>query len=146
MSMSEIVPLLELSIAPVIVISGVGLVLLSMTNRYGRVIDRSRILADALRTAADADRPRFLEQQKIMLRRARMLRLAITLETLSLLLAAVLIITLFVSALFGFETVVLIAVLFVVCMSALIAGLLVFIVDVNISLSALRLETGAEKH
>ncbi|MDH3637719.1 MAG: DUF2721 domain-containing protein [Gammaproteobacteria bacterium] len=139
MSISEIVPLLELSIAPVIVISGVGLVLLSMTNRYGRVIDRSRILADSVRMASGADVERLLEQQKIML------RLAIALESLSLLLATVLIITLFVSALFDFETVILIIALFVACMGALIAGLLVFIVDVNVSLSALRLETRAGK-
>ena len=49
MLLEQIVPALQLSIGPVIVISGAGLVLLSMTNRYARVIDRARSLAEALR-------------------------------------------------------------------------------------------------
>ena len=52
MHLDDIVPFLQLSIGPVIVISGVGLLLLSMTNRYGRVIDRTRFVADAVRQSA----------------------------------------------------------------------------------------------
>jgi hypothetical protein len=40
----DVVPLLQASVSPVTVISGVGLLILSMTNRYGRVIDRVRTL------------------------------------------------------------------------------------------------------
>jgi hypothetical protein len=43
-SLQSLVPLLQASISPVTVISGVGMLLLSMTNRYGRVIDRVRHL------------------------------------------------------------------------------------------------------
>jgi hypothetical protein len=39
----SVVQILTASIAPVIVISGVGLLLLSITKRYGRVIDRARL-------------------------------------------------------------------------------------------------------
>jgi len=41
MSTISVVQVLTASIAPVIVISGVGLLLLSISNRYGRAIDRS---------------------------------------------------------------------------------------------------------
>ena len=51
---SEVVPVLQISIGPVILISGVGLLLLSLTNRYGRVIDRSRFLGDGLRKSGDS--------------------------------------------------------------------------------------------
>ena len=40
-SLSELVPILQIAIGPAILISGVGLLLLSMTNRLGRVIDRA---------------------------------------------------------------------------------------------------------
>ncbi len=33
----DVLPLLQLAVGPVILISGVGLLLLSITNRYGRV-------------------------------------------------------------------------------------------------------------
>ena len=38
----DIVPVLQIAIGPVILISGVGLLLLTMTNRLGRAIDRAR--------------------------------------------------------------------------------------------------------
>ena len=47
--LQEIIPVLQVAIGPVILISGVGLLLLTMTNRLGRAIDRSRSLAGELR-------------------------------------------------------------------------------------------------
>jgi hypothetical protein len=49
MLLHVLVPLLQFAIGPVIVISGVALILLNMTNRYGRIIDRSRALAELIR-------------------------------------------------------------------------------------------------
>ena len=49
----SVVQILTASIAPVIVISGVGLLLLSITNRCGRVIDRARL---PVRDLAESDR------------------------------------------------------------------------------------------
>ena len=36
-SLDELVPILQLAIGPVILISGVGMLLLTFTNRFGRV-------------------------------------------------------------------------------------------------------------
>ena len=140
MSFDQIIPVLQLSIGPVILISGVGLVLLSMTNRYGRVIDRSRILAESLRQEMQGRGPQLREQLGIMARRARLLRMAILFTTTSLLLAAVLIISLFIVALSGLPATVLVIILFVLCMLSLIGGLVVFLVDIEASLAALHLE------
>jgi hypothetical protein len=41
-SLEQIIPELQDAIGPVILISGVGLLLLTMTNRLGRAIDRAR--------------------------------------------------------------------------------------------------------
>jgi hypothetical protein len=49
MSLTDLITTLQLSIGPVILISGVGLILLSMTNRLARVIDRSRLLSQDIR-------------------------------------------------------------------------------------------------
>ena len=43
-TLHEIVPVLQVATGPVILISGIGLLLLTMTNRLGRTIDRARIL------------------------------------------------------------------------------------------------------
>jgi len=57
-SVEELIPVLQTAIGPVILISGIGLLLLTMTNRLGRVIDRARGLSAELLTADDAARAR----------------------------------------------------------------------------------------
>ena len=72
----SVVQILTASIAPVIVISGVGLLLLSITNRYCRVIDRARLLVrDLAESDPESARRRHLNDQlRFTNRRARMLR------------------------------------------------------------------------
>ncbi|MBL8732337.1 MAG: DUF2721 domain-containing protein [Planctomycetes bacterium] len=53
LSLSDLLPVLQTAIGPVILISGIGLLLLNMTNRYGRIIDRSRDLLRRLGPEAD---------------------------------------------------------------------------------------------
>ena len=75
---AQLIRILSASIAPVIVISGVGLLLLTMANRYSHVIDRARELIKGLESAGDDARRRVLAGQvQIGYRRARILRLAI---------------------------------------------------------------------
>lgn len=140
MTFREIIPDLQMAIGPVILISGVGLLLLTMTNRLGRAIDRARQLArDAQDCPTDA-RPRLTGQLNIIYRRARVLRLTITLAVVSVLLAAVLVIALFLGALFKQDHGVAVCVLFIVCLSALILSLVAFLYDIHLSLLALRME------
>jgi hypothetical protein len=133
-----------MAIGPVILISGVGLLLLSMTNRLGRVIDRARGLAAELRKVQAVERPRLSSQLQILVRRAELLRTSIVLASLSVLVAGVLIIALFLAALLNLELVVLLVALFVACIALLIGSLVAFIADLNVSLAALKLDVSAE--
>ncbi len=137
---SELIPVLQVAIGPVILISGVGLLLLTLTNRYGRTIDRSRELGRELRECPGADRERLEGQVEILYRRARLIRLSILLAGVSVLLASVLIIVLFLTALWQLEVGLLISLLFIACMAALCGSLVAFIRDMNLSLGALKLE------
>ena len=136
----ELIPVLQVAIGPVILISGVGLLLLTLTNRYGRTIDRARQLMRELRELAGADRERLEGQIAILYRRARLIRLSILLAGVSVLLASVLIIALFLTALWKLEVGLLISLLFIACMVALSGSLVTFIRDLNLSLMALKME------
>jgi hypothetical protein len=140
MSLADLIPTLQLAIGPVILISGVGLILLSMTNRCGRVIDRSRLLLQELRGAPDADRERILAELRILASRAKIVRTGIALAVLSVLLAALLIISLFLGALLRLGIAAVIVTLFILCMLSLVFSLFLFISDINLSLRALWLE------
>ena len=144
MSIDELIPILQIAIGPVILISGVGLLLLSMTNRFGRVIDRSRQLSLELRSVKDAERHAVLSQIEVLSTRALLVKQAITLATVSVLFAAVLVITLFVSAVLRWEAGILIVLLFICCMACLIGALVAFQRDINLSLAALKLELAAK--
>lgn len=143
-SVTELLPVLQTAIGPAILISGVGLLLLTMTNRLGRAIDRARSLVNQLASAPEAHRTRLTGQLHIIWRRARLIRLAIILTSMSALAAAILIIAIFFTALWHIETALLIGILFIICMACLIGALVIFIHDLNQSLSALKVElTGA---
>lgn len=141
----ELIPVLQVAIGPVILISGVGLLLLTLTNRFGRAVDRSRQLAREMRDLADSDRQRLAGQVDILYRRARLIRLAIALAAVSVLLAAVLIIALFLTALLQLEVGLLISLVFIGCMVSLIICLGAFIREINLSLAALKLELGYDR-
>lgn len=139
-SLHQLIPILQLSIGPVILISGIGLLLLSMTNRFGRTIDRARALQSARRTANEETIGRIEAQIEVIVRRARLLRLAILWASVSVLLAAILIIVLFISALMSVDVAWALALIFSGCLAAVIGSLIFFILDLNASLHALRLE------
>src|SRR5215468_4417287 len=102
-TLTELIPVLQVAVAPVILISGIGLLLLSLTNRFGRAVDRARQLMRELREAPEAERRQLNAQVEIIYRRARLIRQAVTLGTVSVLLAAVLIISVFLAALLKVE-------------------------------------------
>lgn len=139
MKLTDIIPVLQIAIGPVILISGVGLLLLTMTNRLGRTIDRARQLAREV-NSPDANRTHVAEQVTTIYRRARVLRLTITLAAVSVLLAAVLIIVLFLAALLNQDYGLPVSCIFIACLASLIGSLIAFIYDIHLSLAALRLE------
>lgn len=139
-SINELIPVLQTAIGPVILISGVGLLLLSMTNRFSRIIDRARNLLAISENQSGPVQQKTLAQIDILWSQAKLIRLSILFAAISLLCAALLIIILFITALFGIEDAWLLTLIFVVCMGSLIASLIVFITDINRSLSAFKVE------
>lgn len=140
-TLQQLVPILQLSISPVILISGVGLLLLTLTNRFGRLVDRSRALNQDIAGGRAPERVGPMRTQiDILLQRANLLRLSITLGAITVLLVGVLMLALFISALFGFELGGLIVAVFCVALVALIGSMLAFIRDMNMAMFAVRLE------
>ncbi|HEY5910408.1 MAG TPA: DUF2721 domain-containing protein [Verrucomicrobiae bacterium] len=138
----ELIPVLQMAIGPVILISGVGLLLLTLSNRFGRAVDRSRLLAREMREVGEEEKKRLAGQVEVLYRRARIIKLSIITAATSVLLAAVLIIVLFLTALMKLEAALLITLLFVACLGALIISLSAFIRDIQLSLRALKVELG----
>ena len=123
---------LQLAVSPVIHISAYGLLLLSMTNRLGRAIDRARQLV--LEGSAKE------EQIAIIARRALWIRRAIVFVSLALIAAALLVLVLFGSVHLPVNVGPAVSVLFIGSLVCLVVGLIYFLVDIFASLQAMEAE------
>ncbi len=114
--------------------------MITLTNRMGRIVDRTRSLAGQAQQAADGTRAHIAEQLAIMWRRAKLVRLAVTLAGLSMLFSCLLVMVIFVDAFFdrhfGIEAVA----IFGVSVASLILSLVAFLRDIWMSLWALKIE------
>lgn len=140
-TLTDLVPILQLAIGPVILISGVGMLLLTFTNRFGRVVDRTRALVRELAAGPGATDAGLLRAQaEILTRRASILRLSITLAAVAALLAGVLILLLFLGVLLELRVGGAVVLVFAAAVAALIGSILAFIRDLNLALAALRID------
>lgn len=137
-----LLPSIQLAITPVILITGIGSLLLTMTNRMGRVVDRTRILAGQARGAHGnaVERAHIEAQLRIMYRRAGLVRRAVSFAALSMVCSGLLVVAIFADVLTGSGLAVFILGLFALSIACLLAGLVFFLRDIHLSLSALGLE------
>ena len=140
MLLTDLIGTLELSISPVILISGIGLIILSLTNRFGRIVDRTRQLSVEHRSSSSTDQERILLELKILTLRAKVIRSSNFLAVLSVLLVSFIIIGLFGSALYHFTMTYILIILFISSIISLILSLFLFIYDLELSLKALWIE------
>ncbi len=123
-----------------ILISGLGLLFLTMTNRLGRVIDRSRSLLDDLESYPESYIIKINQEVAILWKRARYIRTSILLACMTCIGASWLIIMLFLSALVNLDLPMLLSGIFIFSMLCLSFSLLFFFIDVNMTLSAFKIE------
>ena len=145
MELNNLISMFQAAISPVALISGVGLLILSMTNRLARVVDRLRQFSAARHSPEHHDSHHCESQITIFIRRAELLRRAILYATVSVFLAALLVIDLFLSTYLELHTLLLSVSLFVLCSISLVTSLIYFIQDINLSLAALYEELNAKK-
>lgn len=142
MTLAEIANALQLSVGPTIVISACGLLMLSMTNRLGRAIDRSRVLARERSTGSEEFRANVDQQLEIILFRCRLMRQAILGASACIFFTVILILLLFVFEATKFEAAWIIAAVFAASMGSLLLAVVYFMRDIFKSLEAMEAEVG----
>src|SRR5207253_1825331 len=94
---------IQLAVAPVFLLSGIGAVLAVLTNRLSRIIDRGRTLEAQLATSPPDRAAKFQVELATLSRRAQLIGRAITLCTVTALLVCTVIATLFLGAFARFD-------------------------------------------
>jgi hypothetical protein len=135
----SIAHVIQLSVAPVFLLTAVAGMLGVLTNRLARIVDRSRkIEADV--AGQESWRQELLHQWlKDFARRARLISHAISLCIGCALLVGSVVVVLFVSSLFGFNLGALVATMFIAAMISLIGSFLMFLREIYLATQQLRI-------
>ena len=138
-STASISHLIQLSVAPVFLLSGVGALLNVLTNRLARIVDRARQREAEFPDAPPSRVPLIREALALLALRARLMSWAISLCTGCALLVCVVIVVLFLDTFFEANLAPAIAIGFVLAMLSLIAALSCFLHEVFVATKALRI-------
>lgn len=137
---TQFVDFLQSCITPVALISGVGLLLLTFTNRLARTIDRTRHLISELATGEVKNRSVKKEEIKILYKRSRVLRFSIGSMVVSVIASSLIIPLLFFMFLLETDLRIIGYSLFVLSIISILFSCIYFFRDILLSLKALNLE------
>ena len=145
-AVSAIAHQIELAVAPVFLLAGIGALLNVMAQRLARVVERSRTLEREFASLDEETRRLAAAELNVLDKRMTLVNLAITACTAAALLVCVLVGTLFVADLSDFADGRPIAWLFVLTMALLIVGLSLFLLEIRLAMSALRIRRARMPH
>jgi uncharacterized membrane protein YGL010W len=136
----DIVHLIQSAVAPVFLLSGVGVTLGVLTNRLARIVDRARYLE--VQKHDEMARVEVTSTSlRVLARRAHYINIAITLCTISALLVSLVVVSLFTSAFVAINLSLLVAILFVLAMVSLTAAFGAFLFEVRLATNSLQFAT-----
>jgi hypothetical protein len=138
--LSAVARVIQLSVAPVFLLTALGTMLSVFSNRLGRIVDRGRVLLDRLPGLAEERRASVQAELDRLARRRHLVNLAITFATAAALLVCVLIAAAFVGSMLRSDFSHLVAGLFIGAMVAFIGALLTFLSEVLVAVRTVRLE------
>jgi hypothetical protein len=134
----DIAHLIQTSVAPVFLLSGVAATLGVLTNRLVRVVDRARAIETKLESHT-GDPEHLHNDLEILARRARYLSAAIMLCVVSAVMVALVVVALFANAFFEAGLALTIALLFVGSMLLVTGAFVAFFIEVRLATSTLRI-------
>jgi hypothetical protein len=130
---------IQLSVAPVFLLTAIGTMLAVLTGRLNRIVDRSRILEEHKASLPTKDEDEIHTELSTQSRRSKWINVAITLGTICALLICSMIAAMFVGVFLSLDLSDVVALLFVTAMLAFIGALLAFLGEIFIAVRALRI-------
>lgn len=134
---TSLAQVIQLAVAPVFLLAGVGTTLNVLASRIGRIIDRARIMEERLITASPELAEELHTRLRVLSKRASLINRAIALCVLCGLLVSLVVATLFVSSSLRLDLALPIAIAFVIALLSLAAAMIYFLREVFIATASL---------
>jgi hypothetical protein len=128
-TINNVVNAIQLSVAPVFLLTGIGAILTVMAHRLARIVDRFR----ALVSSGGESQAKKIKEMEVLLHRSRWVHWAIYLSTTAALLVCMVIAALFIGSELHLDSSRVVSLLFITAMLALISGLLCFLREIHLS-------------
>lgn len=131
---TDIAHVIQLSVAPVFLLTAISTLIGAMNTRLGRIIDRRRVVTDvyAKKTITSAGTAELM----LLARRRHLIYLAILFAVMAALLVCFVVAGAFLGALIAADLTRLVAALFILAMGAMIAALSLFLREIYLAVSA----------
>jgi hypothetical protein len=136
----SLIKFLQSCISPIVLISGVGLILLSLNNRLARTIDKSRMIVTELKNGQVVDKDKKRLELKILFKRSKILRNSIISISFSILSSSLIIPVLLLMNLFHVNLKFLGILFFLFSIIGIILSAVFLLIDVILTLKALEFE------
>lgn len=140
LGINQIGNLIQLAMAPAFLLVATGNILQMFANRLARVIDRERVQMDEFNRTEGDEHVRVVNELRILDRRAAIVNMAILMGTLSAVTVSLLIAAMFVLAVTGFKFGYVVAGGFILAMTFLITGLILFVFEIRLATRNIRIE------
>jgi hypothetical protein len=145
-SPTQVAHTIQLAVAPIFLLAGVGAFLNVCAGRLSRIVDRARDLEPRILETRGSEHDRLIAQIRILDRRMVLVSRAIFLAVLSAILTCAVVILLFATGLTGLSFGTPIAVLFIATMVAIGAGFFVFLIETRLGARAVRISSEILQH
>ena len=143
---SEVAHTIQLAVAPIFLLAGVGAFLNVCAGRLSRIVDRARDLEPRILAARGTEHDRLIAQIRILDRRMVLVSRAIFLAVLSAILTCAVVVLLFAAGLTGLSFGTPIAILFIATMVAVGAGFFAFLIETRLGARAVRISSDILQH
>jgi hypothetical protein len=145
-AVSEVAEIIQLAVAPVFLLAGIGAFLNVCASRLARIVDRARQVEPLLLGSRGAEHDRLQGEIRILDRRITLVSRAIWLSVLSAVLTCAVVILLFAGSLVDAEFGTSIALLFIATMVAIGLGFAVFLLETRVASRAVRIRNEVLDH
>lgn len=145
-STTQIAQIIQLAVAPVFLLAGIGAFLNVCAGRLSRIVDRARSIEPRVFASRGEEHDRVIAEIRILDRRMGMVSQAVFLSVLSALLTCAVIILLFAAGLTGAHFGTAIALLFIASMFAIGGGFAIFLVETRLGSRSVRIGSNILGH
>ena len=138
--------IIQLAVAPVFLLAGLGAFLNACVGRLARIVDRMRNLEPRILNSRGEEHDRLLDEVRLLDRRSRIVSAAIFTTVLAALLISAVVILLFLAFLTGYRFGTAIALLFIASMICTGLGVAIFLHETRLGIRAIQVRANILEH